>query len=665
MHRFLALPLRIHLLLLVVILTLPTLGIIIYSGFAQREAALREATRETVKLAYTIASEQENLVAGAEQLLSTLVLLPDIRNRNRAATSAILADLLVKNPHYANIFIADTSGTLWASAVPHAQMVSHAGYRYLKNVLATGRFSSGEYATGKITRKRVLHFGYPLKDPAGNVSGVATIALDMDYCWHLLAKAGLPEETTLTLLDHNGIVLSRSLNTQFIGSRDKEQLYAAIKAGKQEGTFKAVGLDGTARLFAYRKVYLRGEQAPYLYIRTGIPENAIVAQANAALRHNLLVLAPFPFIGMFIIWFVGKKTFVDRVDTLQKAAQRLAAGDMNIRVSTLVAGGELGALGAAFDDMAEKLARRESDLRESQRENAFLTGLLERSSQPFAIAYPDGRLGTCNPAFLNLVGYRSEELKTVDWARQLTPPEWFDSERARLAELDHADRPVRYEKEYLRKDGSRVQVELLTHLVRDGDGKPDFYYAFITDITERKRTEEELRTREEAFRLAFEGAKDAIFWADARSGILTNCNRAAEKMLEASRDEIIGRHQTILHPPDIIEVIATEFKRQVGENEGDMESFVHAKSGRKIPVHIKSSVTRIGSREIIQGIFRDISERVRMEQSLRESEELFRTLCDAAPIGIFREDCDGNNIYSNPRWEEISGLSATESLGHG
>jgi len=91
MHRFLALPLRIHLLLLVVILTLPTLGIIIYSGFAQREAALREATRETVKLAYTIASEQENLVAGAEQLLSTLVLLPDIRNRNQAATSAILA----------------------------------------------------------------------------------------------------------------------------------------------------------------------------------------------------------------------------------------------------------------------------------------------------------------------------------------------------------------------------------------------------------------------------------------------------------------------------------------------------------------------------------------------------------------------------------------------
>ena len=154
MHRFLALSLRIHLLLLVIILTLPTLGIIIYSGLAQREAALREATRQTLKLADTVASAQEDLVAGAEQLLSTLVLLPDVRNRNQAATSAILADLLAKNPHYANIFIADTSGTLWASAVPHAQMVSHAGYRYLTECPGDRAFFFGRIRDGKNNREK-------------------------------------------------------------------------------------------------------------------------------------------------------------------------------------------------------------------------------------------------------------------------------------------------------------------------------------------------------------------------------------------------------------------------------------------------------------------------------------------------------------------------------
>jgi PAS domain S-box-containing protein len=70
-------------------------------------------------------------------------------------------------------------------------------------------------------------------------------------------------------------------------------------------------------------------------------------------------------------------------------------------------------------------------------------------------------------------------------------------------------------------------------------------------------------------------------------------------------------------------------------------------------------------------IFNDVSDRVRMEQTLlesekalRESEELFRTLCDSAPIGIFKADCAGSKLYSNPRLEEIYGLSGEACLGH-
>ena len=492
MNRFFSLPLRIHLLLLVILLTLPAAGVITYSGLSQRKAARHEATQQVLKLAYTIASEQKDLVTASEQLLSTLTLIPDIRNRNVAATNAILADLLAKNPHYANIFVADMSGALWSSAVPHTHAVSHAGYRYLTDAIATGRFSSGEYATGKITRKKVLHFGYPLRDPSGRITGVAAVALDLEYCWHLLGKAGLPPKTSLTLVDHNGTIVSRSLNNQFVGSPDKASLFRIMNEGPREGAFQAVGLDGTTRLFAYNKLHLHGEQTPYLYIRAGIPEQAIVAQANSALLQNLLVLAPFPLLGLCIIWLIGKKAIVDRVATLQGAVQRLAGGDLEVRVSNLVTGGELGSLGLAFDDMAESLARRDKELRESQQENAFLTGLLEHSSQPFAIAYPDGRIGRFNPAFLALLGYGSEELRTLDWIGELTPSDWRAREQEKLLELEHSDQPVRYEKEYLRKDGSRVPVELLTHVVREPDGRPAFYYAFITDITERRHAQREM-----------------------------------------------------------------------------------------------------------------------------------------------------------------------------
>ena len=135
---------------------------------------------------------------------------------------------------------------------------------------------------------------------------------------------------------------------------------------------------------------------------------------------------------------------------------------------------------------------REMALRETRREKEFLAGVLERASQPFAVGYPDGRVGLCNRAYEQLTGYSAEELRAIGWATTLTPPEWRERERQKLEELHRSGQPVRYEKEYVRKDGTRVPVELLVHLVTDTEDKPDYYYSFLTDITERKQKESEL-----------------------------------------------------------------------------------------------------------------------------------------------------------------------------
>jgi len=154
--------------------------------------------------------------------------------------------------------------------------------------------------------------------------------------------------------------------------------------------------------------------------------------------------------------------------------------------------------GILSDISARKQA--EMALRESQEQFTLLATLLEQSSQPFAQGFPDGRLGFHNQAYLDLIGYSEEELTSLDWARDLTPPEWLDQEREILAQLHETGQPVRYEKEYIRKDGLRVPVELLVHLARDEEDQPLYYYSFVTDLNTRIKAQKDLRKSEQTYR---------------------------------------------------------------------------------------------------------------------------------------------------------------------
>ena len=183
--------------------------------------------------------------------------------------------------------------------------------------------------------------------------------------------------------------------------------------------------------------------------------------------------------------------------------------------------------------------RAEEALREGERQNRFLADLLERSSQPFGVGYPDGRLGIVNGAFERLTGYGQEELRTLDWAKVLTPSKWRDLERSKLEELHRTGKPVRYEKEYLRKDGTLVPIELLVHMVTDEQGQPRHYYSFLTDLTERKRAEEALKDSEERHRLLAETMLQGVVHQDA-NGTVISMNPAAERILGTSRDQFLG-----------------------------------------------------------------------------------------------------------------------------
>ncbi len=154
-------------------------------------------------------------------------------------------------------------------------------------------------------------------------------------------------------------------------------------------------------------------------------------------------------------------------------------------------------------DITER-KRAEEALRESEENAHLLADVLQKSAMPFGMGAPDGRLLLFNEAFERLTGYSGAELheRALTWSTDLTPPEWRATEATILARAVSERHPVSYEKEYLRKDGSRVPIELLVQPIFDEDGTLLHYRSFVTDISARKQAERALLEREtEAARL--------------------------------------------------------------------------------------------------------------------------------------------------------------------
>lgn len=142
------------------------------------------------------------------------------------------------------------------------------------------------------------------------------------------------------------------------------------------------------------------------------------------------------------------------------------------------------------------------------------------------------------------------------------------------------------------------------------------------DITKRLQVEKALQVSEEKYRSLVDMAGDPIFIADAETGIITDVNRKGIELVGREIDEIIGMHLSELHPKDEIDLL-----RVMSDDHTDrtmpFSEILHVqhKNGHKIPVEVSSSYLDYGGQKMIQGIYRDISMRLQIEEELQKSEK--------------------------------------------
>ncbi|HMK34750.1 MAG TPA: PAS domain S-box protein [Desulfomonilaceae bacterium] len=317
---------------------------------------------------------------------------------------------------------------------------------------------------------------------------------------------------------------------------------------------------------------------------------------------------------------------------------------------------------ALFDNITERKQAEEA-LRKSEERSRFLARALELSSQPFGVSYIDGTLGFFNRAYCNLLGYPEEKMRQKGWETHLTPPEYREWEKAKLAELARTGEPARYEKEYIRKDGSHVPVELLVHVDREENGDRLCFYSFITDLTERKRAEEALRASEEQYRAVFDNAGIGIDLLDGDGRIL-QVNQALANMLGYTAEEFRQlTFEDITHPED--RESSKRLLKALSAGEIDvytLEKRYLKKDGSILWGNLSTSAIRDanGRHNRTVGVVADITERKKAEGALRESEVRYRTVADFTYDWEYWVDEADSLLYVSPSCERITGYSAQE-----
>ena len=271
--------------------------------------------------------------------------------------------------------------------------------------------------------------------------------------------------------------------------------------------------------------------------------------------------------------------------------------------------------GSAEELLERTLGQAEWGLEESERR---YREIFQNAKDAIYVHDLDGRYTLVNPAGEELIGYSREEILRMT-VFDVASPEHIELIRRSLKQKlsDHA--PTTYEVEAIRKDGTRVPVEVISRLIYR-DGRPIGVQGTARDITERRRAEEVLRASEERFRDLVENANDIIFTCDML-GNITSLNRAGERVTGYTADEALKMNiAQAVSPDDIPKVRHMLSRKRLHDVATVYDLELTTKSGGKAEVEVSSrAIIKNGAPVGVQGIARDITDRKRMEDDLRLS----------------------------------------------
>lgn len=183
------------------------------------------------------------------------------------------------------------------------------------------------------------------------------------------------------------------------------------------------------------------------------------------------------------------------------------------------------------------------------------------------------------------------------------------------------------------------------------------------DITERKRAEVELQESEERYRRLFEHNPQPMWIFDAETLAFLAVNEAAIEHYGYSKDEFLAMTLCDIRPPEDIPALLTALDNKPPIGLNDTGTWRHLKKdGTLIDVRITSHPETFLGRKAWLVLVKDVTEQIRAETALRQSEEKYRSIVQTANEGIWLIDAQAQTLYCNDRMAEMLGYTPTELL---
>jgi PAS domain S-box-containing protein len=414
-------------------------------------------------------------------------------------------------------------------------------------------------------------------------------------------------------------------------------------------------IDKDKRVFAWNRAI---EQM------TGIPKKDIIGKGNYAYALPFYE-TPIPILIDSI--FSGDDNIDSRYKNVRREGNIITA---EVFVSSMRGGGgayiwatasalydDAGTIIGAIESIRDITDRKMIEETIRQSEEKFRT-LLEKIPD-MVLVHRNGKILYVNPAMIKTLGFTPDDIKNKSIIDYIAP-EYRDLVVASMQKRNTAQYPEPYEIEIQSKNGELRRVIVRGALI-EYEGSPAVLNV-LTDITERKRADENLRESEERYSALFDRNYSISLLIDPDTGRIVDANDAACRYYGFSRDQLLERGIYDLNrlPP---EKVIPNLIRAKNEREKHFSSTHYLSDGEKRDVEVYSGPITVHGRPLFYSIIHDITDRKQIEQSLRESEQRYHNIIEDQTEFICRFTPEGRHVFINDAYARYFGKRRQDLMG--